>query len=300
MRALITGISGFVGSHLADGLKARGAEVFGIARTPAAGVFAGNILDEASLHEAIAQSKPTHVFHCAGVLGDKDSELLHETNVTGTSNLFAALSAAQIQPVVVISGSSAVYGRTSSAITEDQPYGPSNVYGESKVEQEEVALAHFRSTGWPVIRVRAFNLIGPRLSTSLAPGNLAKKVVEAERTGSHTIQAKNLDSRRDYTDVRDAVRAYAMLAERGTAGQIYNVCSGVTRSVREILDRLIALTGKKLAIQELVNGSDVSEQVGSYERLRALTGWRPTFDFETSVIDLLNYWRSKNGEGTPR
>ena len=300
MRAFITGISGFVGSHLAEYLESAGAEVFGVARAPVASaagvVFTGDVLDTASLREAVERSNPTHVFHCAGVLGGKDAKLLYETNVTGTSNLFTALDAARIKPIVVISGSSAVYERASVPITEDQPTNPSNHYGKSKVEQEKVALAHFRSTGWPVIRLRAFNLIGPRLSDSLAPGMLAKKVVTAERAGSQAIEAWDLDSRRDYTDVRDAVRAFAALAERGKAGEIYNVCSGVTRSVREILDRLIGLTGRTFVINEkIVNGSD--EQVGSYDRLSALTGWQPAIDFGKSVIDLLNDWRSRNGEG---
>src|ERR1700681_4466283 len=118
MRTLITGISGFVGSHLAEYLEAGGAEVFGVARAPVAAkagvVFTGEILDVASLHEAVERSNPTHVFHCAGVLGGKDAKLLYETNVVGTSNLFAALNAAQVQPVVIISGSSAVYGRPPS------------------------------------------------------------------------------------------------------------------------------------------------------------------------------------------
>jgi GDP-4-dehydro-6-deoxy-D-mannose reductase len=305
MRALITGISGFVGSHLAEYLEGAGVKVFGIARAPAASaagvVFAGDILDVASLHEAVKQSKPAQVFHCAGVLSGADAKVLYETNVIGTSNLFAALSAANIQPIVVISGSSAVYGRPPSLpVTEDQPYAPLSDYAASKAAQEVVALSHFLSTGWPVIRVRAFNLIGPRLSTSLAASSLAKQVAAAERGRSDPIRVGNLAARRDYTDVRDAVRAYAMLAERGKAGEIYNVCSGATHSTSEVLERLIEQTGKKLITesdQSLFKGSDVETQCGSFERIRLATGWQPVIPFEQSLRDLLDDWRSRNGEG---
>ena len=305
MRAFITGISGFVGSHLAEYLEGTGVEVFGVARSPSASVagvvFSGDILDVASLREAVTQSKPAQVFHCAGVLGGKDARVLYETNVIGTSNLFVALEAAKIQPIVVISGSSAVYGRTPSlAVTEDQPYAPLSDYAASKAAQEVVALSHFLSTGWPVIRARAFNLLGPRLSTSLAASSLARQVAAAERGGSDPIRAGNLAARRDYTDVRDAVRAYAMLAASGKAGEIYNVCSGETHSTREVLERLIEQTGKKLSTesdQSLFKGSDIETQCGSFERMRLATGWQPVIRFEQSLRDLLDDWRARNGEG---
>ena len=293
MRPLITGISGFVGSHLAEHLKAAGAEVFGLAREQ------GDILDEAFVRRTLSQAKPTHVFHCAAALaGETDTRLLYETNVIGTATLFASIVAAGLKPVVVVAGSSAVYGRPQSLpVTEDHPFAPLTPYAASKVGQEMVALAHFLSDGIPVIRVRTFNLIGPGQSASLAASSLAQQIAAAEAGGPAVIRVGNLDGRRDYTDVRDAVRAYALLAQRAVPGEAYNVCSGVSRSIRQALDILMAEARRPVTVevdqQRYKSGAEIDEQRGSFERVRRETGWQPAIDFAQSLRDLLEYWRSK-------
>ena len=300
MRALITGVSGFVGSHLAEYLQNAGAEVFGIAREPGASrggvLFKGSILDVDFLRGAVERVEPTHVFHCAAVLaGSTDAKLLHETNVTGTSNLLAAIRDSGFRPVVIVAGSSAVYGRPESLpVDEDHPFAPVTVYGKSKVEQEIVARSYFQSHGMAVVVARTFNLIGPRQSPGLLASDLARQVALAERGGPATVRVGNVKPRRDYTDVRDAVRAYVMLAGGGLAGGVYNVCSGISRPVQDAVDILIAESHVPIDVKVesgRVKESEVEDQVGSFERLRAATGWRPEISFEESLRDLLDDWR---------
>lgn len=306
MRILITGSSGFVGSHLTEYLLGAGAEVFGIARkrcAAAAGVvLPGSILDIDFLRQAVLQASPTRVFHCAAALpGGNDAKLVYETNVIGTSNLFAALAAEGSQAVIVIAGSSAVYGRPESLpVTEDHPFDPLTDYGASKVEQEMVARSHFLSHGTSIVVARTFNLIGPRQSPSLVASGLAQQIALAERGGPAIIRVGNLDARRDYTDVRDAVRAFALLADHGVPGSVYNVCSGVSRSVREALDILMAEGRVQVTVEvdrERLKESEVDDQRGSFERLRYATGWEPVIGFEQSLRDLLNDWRSRMERG---
>jgi GDP-4-dehydro-6-deoxy-D-mannose reductase len=300
MRALITGISGFVGSHLAEHLQNAGAEVFGIARQPCASrgavLFKGSILDEDFLRATVERVEPTHVFHCAAALpGGTEAELLYETNVTGTSNLLTAIRDSDSRPVIIVAGSSAVYGQSQSQpVDEDYPLVPLADYGKSKMEQETVARSYFLSHGMAVVVARTFNLIGPRQSPGLVASNLARQVALAERGGSATVRVRNVTARRDYTDVRDAVRAYAMLASGGLAGGVYNVCSGISRPVQDAVDILIGESHVPIEVNVdsgRLKESEVEDQVGSFERLQSATGWRPEISFEQSLRDLLDDWR---------
>jgi GDP-4-dehydro-6-deoxy-D-mannose reductase len=304
MRALITGISGFVGSHLAEHLRGSGATVYGISRHPsptgAAAHAAGSLLDEHFLRRTVLEVRPTHVFHCAALIGgDDDAEALYETNVLGTLHLFAAFSAADLHPTVVVAGSSAVYGRPKLLpVTEEHPLAPMTHYAASKIGQEMVALSRFHSFGLRVIRARTFNLVGPRQPQTLVTSSLARQIADAERGGSRTVRVGNVHPLRDYTDVRDAVRAYALLAEHGVGGEVYNVCSGKGRSVREALDALVAQARVGIDVQidrQRLRATDIDEQRGSFERLRAATGWQPSVPFEQSLTDLLDDWRARLG-----
>ncbi|HEV7487119.1 MAG TPA: GDP-mannose 4,6-dehydratase [Thermoanaerobaculia bacterium] len=297
MRALITGISGFVGSHLAEYLQNAGAEVSGITRQSGAchgGVLLrGSILDEEFLRDAVERVDPTHAFHCAAVLAGSTG--VYEANVTGTSNLLAAIRHTGSRPVVIVAGSSAVYGRPKSLpVDEDHPFAPLTAYGKSKVEQEMVARSYFLSHGMAVVVARTFNLIGPRQSPWLVASGVAQQVALAERGGPATVRVGNVTPRRDYTDVRDAVRAYAMLADDGIAGGVYNVCSGVSRPVQDAVDILIAESHVPIEVEvdsDRLKETEVEDQVGSFERLHAATGWRPEIAFEQSLRDLLDDWR---------
>lgn len=309
MRALVIGVSGFVGGHLAERLVASGAEVSGIARRPQCEwnfpgsekvtAYYGCILNEDFLGNCIRKTRPTHVFHLAGVLGSEtDNGLaLYETNARGTIKVLDSLRAISPAPRILVAGSSAVYGATENLpIIEDEQLRPLTHYAVSKVLQEMVAMRYHLTHGMDIIRTRTFNLVGPGLSRTLLPSEIAYQIALAECGGSSVIRVGNLFPRRDYTDVRDAVSAYVALAVRGQAGEVYNVCRGRSYSVGEIADALIGLTKVPVRIEVepvRVRRAEIEDQMGDATRLNKNNGWRPLFDLEKSLEDLIDYWRQK-------
>jgi len=300
MRALITGISGFVGSHLAEYLSALGADIYGIALNNCApantGVSCrGNILDGYFLRGLIAKVRPTHVFHCAGQLAGKTQpHELFNVNVIGMYNVLAAVK--NTRPRVIVAASSAVYGRRAAVpISEDSPFNPMSEYSASKAAQELVAISQFHAHAIPVIRARIFNLLGPRQPEIFMASSLAKQIVAVERGAASTVRVHHLERRRDYVDVRDAVRACAILAECGEPGEAYNVCSGTSRSVRETLAGLMSQTQATVTVEvdDFSDASAAEDHRGSFVKLHGQTGWEPKISFEESLRDILNDWREK-------
>lgn len=298
MHALITGVTGFVGRHLCDHLIREGATVAGIARgagetaTPrGVRVYHGDVRDAGFLLEVVAEVQPTHVFHLAAVMGAGDSSTPYEINVVGTAHLFSAVRAASRSARVVISSSSAVYGAPQSMpISENEPLRPATDYAASKVGQEMIAVA-YQFRGVDVVRIRPFNLIGPRQPPALVTSAIARQIVEAERGGDAVVRIGNTETERDYTDVRDAVRAFALLAVDETLQDVYNVCSGVPHSVQECLDLLLGMTSSALTVERdpaLVREGDILRQVGSAKRLSQATAWRPVIAFKESLAALLD------------
>ncbi|GAB4503729.1 MAG: hypothetical protein Fur0043_07210 [Anaerolineales bacterium] len=223
----------------------------------------------------------------------------YRTHVFGTIALLEALLKTGLRPRVVIFSSSAVYGsgRGRRPITEAFRPRPITHYAVSKLAQEFAAFRYHTAFGLPVLCVRTFNLLGPGLSPVMACSDFARQIAQAEKRGRPaTISTGNLDARRDFVDVRDAVRAYALLAEKGRPGQVYNVASGRAVSIRECLDLLREQT--RVPIETVVDPArvqqnDIPVQVGSAERLRRLTGWKPEISVEQSLVDLLEDWRQK-------
>ena len=309
MRALITGISGFVGGHLASHLLASGADVYGIDRKPlndsahsSAGryrVFIGDLLDDSSLRVLVKEIDPTHVFHLAGVLGGAPggSTIQYQVNVVGTVRLLDTLQALGLDPWILIASSSAVYGPALNLpIAEEQSFRPVTHYAASKAAQELVAIQYHLAYGMQIVRTRTFNLVGPGQSRSMLPSDLAHQVALAELGGPPVLRVGNLTPRRDYTDVRDAVRAYTLLATSSRPGEVYNVCSGHSCSVQECVDLLMALSRVPLKLEverSRMRAVEISDQVGSSERLWKTTGWRPELPLEKSLGDLLDDWRNK-------
>jgi GDP-4-dehydro-6-deoxy-D-mannose reductase len=199
-----------------------------------------------------------------------------------------------------VTSSSAVYGRTPSGrpVSERTPVRPVTHYGASKLAQEEVAMRYSRSHGIPVVRTRAFNLLGPGLSSELACGAFANAIARREREGTtEPIRTGNLDSARDFTDVRDAVQAYAALAARGRAGAVYNICSGAAVTLDRCLRILLDLAARPLATEvdpARLQRDDVPIQVGDAGRVRALTGWRPSIPLERALSDMLDDSRARS------
>jgi GDP-4-dehydro-6-deoxy-D-mannose reductase len=213
--------------------------------------------------------------------------------------LLDAVVESGLQPGILVASSSAVYGSGLGRrpITEKFKARPATHYGVSKLAQELAAMHYFTSFGLPVIRVRTFNLLGPGLSPQLACSAFARQIAQAEKNRMlSTILTGNLSARRDFVDVRDAVRAYVLLAEKGQAGQAYNVASGKAVAIQECLDFLL----KQARVQvdavvdpNRVQKDDIPVQAGSVKRLQTTTGWDTEISNQQSLLDMLDYWRQK-------
>jgi len=304
---LVTGAAGFAGSHLVDALAADNAEVVGWYRPgnhpgPRAAVHWApvDILDRNAVAGALAAARPSVVFHCAGtahVGGSwRDSLTPLETNALGTHYLLDSIRRAGLSPRVVVTGSALVYRPSTTALSEDAPLGPSSPYGLSKLAQEMAALVAARD-GLPVVVARPFNHAGPRQDPSYATASFARQIALAEAgLGPQTIVVGNLEARRDLMDVRDTVRAYRALAERGRPGRVYNVCGGQAYAVRELLERLVSLARVRLDVRPdpaLFRPNDNPIVLGDPSRIIQETGWRPTVPIERTLGDLLEYWRER-------
>lgn len=308
MRALITGIGGFVGGHLTTLLRQEGFEVWGIDRQSvpadvAAGTVAiepGDVSDPAFTRRVVRNVQPTHVFHLAWEFDQNRTEStdVANRNGLGVSVLLEAINLLAREARVVIASSSAVYGAPErQPIDEDAPLKPTTDYGASKLGVETKAALFRSAHGMNIVVTRTFNALGPGMPRRLFAGSLAAQVVAAERGGSRAIKVGRLDSSRDYIDVRDAARAYLALASQPAQDPwVFNVCSGVSHSCSELADEMVALARVPVKLDHDVSRlqtGDVDYQQGSAERLWRATGWRPTIAFSTSVCDTLDHERNR-------
>jgi GDP-4-dehydro-6-deoxy-D-mannose reductase len=296
VRAFITGGSGFVGTWLAEHLRAQGDEVVAVD-------LEVDVADPSAITPALAAAAPDAVYHLAalthvGASWESPSAVL-SVNVLGTACVLAAARALARPPVVLVVSSAEVYGVVAPGelpLTESSPVAPVSPYAASKAAAEQVALQAWRGFGQPVIVVRPFNHIGPGQSPTFAVPALASRIAQAQRDGTETLSVGTLSTRRDFTDVRDVVRAYRRLVEAGEPGTTYNVCSGVDVSMEEIAAALLRLAGADLALvtdPALVRPVDVPALRGDPARLAAATGWRSEIALETTLADVLAYWRNR-------
>ncbi|MFI5101515.1 MAG: GDP-mannose 4,6-dehydratase [Actinomycetes bacterium] len=301
MRAFVTGASGFVGPWLTGHLRAQGDEVF----APEV-----EITDAELVRDAVAESRPDAVYHLAAVanVGESWGSPLatFAVNATGTLNVLEAARALPVPPTVLLVCSAEVYGRVGAAdlpLTEDAPLRPVSPYAASKVAAEFLGMQAHLAYGLPVIRARAFNHIGPGQAPTFVVSSLARQVAEVALKGGGSIHVGNLTPQRDFTDVRDVVRAYRLLVERGTGGEVYNVCSGEAVAVAELADRLIRLAGVEVEVQvdpDRVRAVDVPVLVGDPGRLVRATGWRREHELDDTLLDVLDSWRSELAGSGPR
>jgi GDP-4-dehydro-6-deoxy-D-mannose reductase len=298
-RAFITGLNGFVGGFLAAELKEHGFEVSGLP----AGV---DICDLPSLKEHLRRARPDVVYHLAAFshVGEswQNPEEALRVNAIGTFEVLRAVAELGLGARVVVASSAEVYGRAPAGelpLREEAPLRPLTPYAASKVAAEFLSLQAFLSEGTPVVVVRPFNHAGPRQSERFVVSAICKRVVEAKREGRRRITAGNLESRRDYTDVRDVVRAYRLLASEGEPGQVYNVCSGRSFAVKEIIEMAATIASWEVEVEvtpHLVRSTDVPELLGSYEKLHRDSGWRPSIGFEDTLRDVIRYWEEELSE----
>ncbi|MEK6934339.1 MAG: GDP-mannose 4,6-dehydratase [Nanoarchaeota archaeon] len=311
-RALITGITGFAGSHLAELLLSRGFEVFGTARHRSdltnvrhilkdIKLIEADITDLASIRGAFNIAKPDYVFHLAAQSYVPQSwKAPHHTltdNILGTCNI---LEAARDYPNVIIqvAGSSEEYGFVKEdevPIKETNPLRPLSPYGVSKVASDLLCMQYFKSYGTKVIVTRAFNHSGPRRTGVFVDSNFAKQLVEIEKgIKEPVLYVGNLEAQRDFSDVRDVVRAYLLAVEKGIPGEVYNICSGNGITIKDMLDKLIKFAGVKLEIRqdpERMRPSDVLVLRGNCSKFKEQTGWKPEIEYDQTLKDMLEYWR---------
>ncbi len=299
MRSLITGGRGFVGTWLADHLREVGDEVIVIDHEV-------DVTDPEALLVAVTDAAPDAIYHLAALthVGRSWDEPLRvlEVNVIGTAAVLAAARQCGTDPRVLVTSSAEVYGAVTDPsmlpLREDSPTAPLTPYAASKLAAESVVAQTVLGHGQQVIVVRPFNHIGPGQSPNFAVPALAKRIVEADRRGASTIPVGSLSARRDFTDVRDVVRAYRLLIESGRPGDVYNVCSGRDVGIGEIADMLLSLAGTTLAFETdpaLVRPVEVPVLRGDPGRLVDATGWKPEITLDQTLADVLEYWRHHAG-----
>jgi GDP-4-dehydro-6-deoxy-D-mannose reductase len=293
-RIVITGASGFAGGHLADACTTEGDDVVALSR--AEGV---DLLDPDAASRAIARAEPAVVYHLAAKASVgrswQDPRRALTENITMTLNVLEAARTEAPGARVVVAGTGEVYGPPEHLpVTEDAPLHPQNPYAVSKAAAELLAGFYADAHDAHVIRTRAFNHAGPRQSPIFAIASFARQVAEGRLRGDHPVRVVtgNPDVRRDFTDVRCVVRAYRLLAARAPAG-VYNVCSGFTPSITEIVAQLGEVA--RVAIdhvvdRDLVRGHEVMEVRGSHDRLTSATGWEPMIPFERTLGDAVAWW----------
>ena len=309
VRVLVTGAAGFAGSHLIEHLAGT-CDLTGWARSEPPADVVGlaswtrvDLLDRERVRREILALRPTAVYHCAGAAHVADSwqntALPLAGNVLTTHYLLDALRRVGAPCRVFIPGSATVYAASASPLHEESALAPASPYAVSKFAQEQLGLRALTEDGVDVIVTRSFNHTGPRQSPSFAVAGMARQIAQIERGGvDPVIRVGNLDTSRDLTDVRDTVRAYALLMERGVPGTIYNVSSDVARPMRAVLDALVARSQMKVDVVRdpgRLRPNDIPVMVGDSTRLRTATGWAPLIGFDRMLDDLLAYWRAAAG-----
>lgn len=316
MRVLITGLTGFVGSHLADYALAHEADVYGSIKwrsktdnidhlTGQLNLIECDLKDLSSATVMVREAKPDVVFHLAAqsfvpTSWHAPGETL-SNNILCEVNLFEAVRSNGIDPVILVAGSSEEYGLVEPdelPVKETAPLRPLSPYAVSKIAQDFLGYQYYRSYGLKIIRMRAFNHTGPRRGDVFVESSFAKQIAEIEAgKRKPVVYVGNLEAKRDYTDVRDTVRGYWMAVKMGRPGEVYNLASGRMWAIKEVLDLLLSMSTASISVEvdpQRLRPSDVPFLCGDSSTFRAMTGWKPEIPFEQTLRDLLDYWRSKS------
>jgi len=316
MKALITGLTGFVGSHMADYCLSKGCEVHGTTRWRSdtqnikhlegkVNLHECDLTDSSAVRDLIENVKPDLIFHLAAQSFVKaswiePSQTMH-TNTVGQINLFEAIRRIpDYNPKIQIAGSSEEYGAAAclpEPITENEPLLPLSPYGVSKVAQDLLGFQYYKSYGLHVVRTRAFNHTGPRRGEVFVCSSFAKQIVDIERGNQDVIKVGNLEAIRDFTDVRDTVAAYWLALEKGEPGEVYNICGGAgIYSMESILQMLVEESGTQIKFEQdesRMRPSDLPTLIGSAKKFRIQTGWKPKIRMKETLKDIVEYWRKK-------
>ncbi len=311
-RVLITGISGFTGRWMAAEAQRQGAELVGLSRQstsmPGVRLHLCDLSDSPRLSEIIAAEQAEIIFHLASPTPANSPQLSPQAWVTesalATLNLLEAVRTRSAHTLTLIVSSSAVYGHIPEEympIHEDIPLRPTTMYGVSKASQELISSRYTSEYAIPIICARPFNLIGPGESARMLTSVLAAQVaLLMNQPDPEPIRLRHRKTQRDYTDIRDAVHAYWLLATQGRPGHMYNVCSGNAQSIGHVLDRLLDIANVHTQIEEthpVPATNDILVQQGSYAKLQAHTGWQPRISLDQSLSDLLHSFHSSAQKG---
>jgi GDP-4-dehydro-6-deoxy-D-mannose reductase len=315
MKTLITGCAGFAGSHLAEYLLGKGEEVIGLLAVnddcdnikhirSHLKVVSADLRELARVREVIESLKPQRIYHLAAFSSPADSfqdpEQTYLVNFMGTLNLLSAWLRAGMDSRFLLVSSAEVYGlvpREKLPLREEMEPCPVNPYAGSKAAAETLGLQFFRSYGLPIVRVRPCNHTGPRQSSRFVCSNFARQVAEIELgLRPPTIVAGNIDAARDFSDVRDIVRGYFDLLERGAPGEVYQLCSGRSVSIKSILDMLIPFASKPVEVsvdKSTLRKHDAAEIWGDYSKAKLAVGWEPRHELTDTLRELTDYWRER-------
>jgi GDP-4-dehydro-6-deoxy-D-mannose reductase len=315
-RVLVTGITGFAGSHLVDYMLGRGdVEVYGTIRWRSrteniehfrdrVNLVECDIRDSTSTRDVLEEVRPDWIFNLAAQSFVPTSwNAPHEsisTNALGQLNLFEAVRRIGLKPRIQIACSSEEYGLVlpdEIPIKETNPLRPLSPYAVSKVTQDLLGYQFFKSYGMDVVRTRGFNHEGPRRPNVFVASDFAYQIACIEKgLRDPVMYVGNLEARRDFTDVRDMVVAYWLALEKGEPGDVYNICSGKSYAIQEVLDQLLAMTDKKIEVRQdprRLRPSDVPVLEGDASKFHAVTGWAPKIPFEQTLEDSLEFWRQQ-------
>ncbi len=316
MRILITGITGFAGSHLAEyALERGGVEVYGTARWRSRmdniehiedrlHLLDCDLRDNVAVKKALEEVRPHYIFHLAAqsfvpTSWKAPAETL-TTNILSELNLLESIRDLGLDTRMQIAGSSEEYGLVfehEAPIKEENPLRPLSPYAVSKVAQDYLAYQYNRSYGLYTVRTRAFNHTGPRRGQVFVTSDFTRQVALVEKGKKEAvIEVGNLEARRDFSDVRDIVRGYWLSLEKGEAGEVYNMGSGRAISIQALLDLILSMSDVRIEVRQMeerMRPSDVELLLCDYGKFNRATGWEPEIPLEKTIADLLDYWRER-------
>lgn len=302
-KILITGITGFAGTHLTNLLEDTEFEIHGTSLSTESiegkvHIHKVNLLETEKVNSLLSEISPDYIIHLAALSSPKNSfdnpkEYL-QNNTDAQINVLEAVKNAGIKPRILIVSSGEIYGKQQELpIKESAPFFPTSPYSVSKITQDYLALEYYLASKLDIIRARPFNHIGPGQSEDFVVASFAKQIAEVEKNGG-VVKVGNLNARRDFTDVRDMVKAYMLLLEKGESGEVYNIGKGSSYEIKFILESLIAFSDSNIKVEEDVQRlrpTDIPDIVCDNTKIHNATGWMAEIPIEKTLRDTLDYWR---------
>lgn len=310
-RALIIGAAGFVGAYLIEELLIETDWELHVTKIPRESienkevvVHDLDIMDPQQVENILNETKPDFIFHLAAqssvALSWKNPNLTVDINIKGTINVLETIKNSSLHPRILLIGSGEEYGLVEQdeiPIKETNPLRPGNFYAITKATQNMIGKLYYQAYGLDILMVRAFNHIGPRQAEMFVVSDFCKQVAQIEAEAqTPVIKVGNLDAQRDFTDVRDVVRAYRLLINSGKSGELYNVGTGKALRIADILEKILFLSHKSIEVvqdPDKYRPIDIPIIVADISKITTDVSWQPTIQLETTLAETLAYWRNK-------